>query len=263
MRNHNYSLMAEGDASAGGTPVVAPVAAPVTPEPAAVVPPADGKPAPLIAADAPTFDAAAAKTFLTEKGEKAEDLDKLSPEDLQAKFDAANKAPEPLTPEKIEFKLPDGMIADEKFTTDFKALMADEKLSRVELAQKLVDLQGTYLADAAKAFTKQSTDLWHNVQADWQKQVKDDAEIGGAKYDATLSAVKKAVTDFGGKEAKAAFEALDVTGAGNNPAIIRVLYRMAAQLVEGGHVSGNAPGTAGDEAARTLTSMYPSASKAR
>ncbi|MDE2471519.1 MAG: hypothetical protein KGL35_23025, partial [Bradyrhizobium sp.] len=47
--------------------------------------------------------------------------------------------------------------------------------------------------------------------------------------------------------------ALVTTGAGNNPAIVRMFYRMARDLTEGGPVTGS-PATSGKDPAALL---YP------
>ena len=71
-------------------------------------------------------------------------------------------------------------------------------------------------------------------------------------------------TEVTAKQEQAALnDALNLTGAGNNPAVVRFLYRAAARLVEPGvadpgPVTGGAVPNAGNVAAR----MYPSSADA-
>jgi hypothetical protein len=72
----------------------------------------------------------------------------------------------------------------------------------------------------------------------WQNEIKADKEIGGDKLPATLQTVSKALDQYGTPGVR---QALDYTGAGNNPEIVRTIYAMAKALGEGGHVNGNPP----------------------
>jgi len=234
-------MFPEGDATGGGA---APAAASADPAPAAAAPstpaaePAEAavKPAPdgsIVSdvepakpadkpADAPEFDAAAAKAKLIEKGAKAEDLDKLSPEELQKKSEEADK-PKEITADDYKFNTPEGVELDEAKTKEFKDVMADPKLSPAEKAQKLVDMHAAALKDATQA----PYDLWSKTQAEWQTAVKADTELGGQKYDEVRSTIAKAVKAVGGDEAQKIFDAFAFTGAGNNPEIVRIMYRLS------------------------------------
>ena len=271
-------LWPEGDAPAagGGTTAAAPAAAaPAAAAPAAAAPAtaaaaapvpdgsiidaaAAGEAKPAAAAAAAVaqpeaYDAVKAKAWLVEKGGKVEDLDKLSAEDLQKKYET-DKAAADKPAEVIEFKMPEGIEIDAAQVTAFKDVLADAKLTPGERAQKLVDMH----AQALKAAAKAPYDLWNKTQAEWQTTVKADTELGGQKYDEVRSTIAKVVKDIGGKEADAIFTAFAFTGAGNNPEIVRVMYRLCVAHAEGGHVSGGAP-AAGGTAAKVLASMYPSA----
>ena len=99
------------------------------------------------------------------------------------------------------------------------------------------------------------------MQTKWQAEVKADPEIGGTKYDqsvATAAAVfvpgesnpfvKDAV------EAKGLKEALNATGAGNNPAIVRLFVKMGTLLKEPGGLAGE---PVMDSRKRLEDKMYP------
>lgn len=162
---------------------------------------------------------------------------------------------------KYEFKLPEGMKLDEAATKrlqdDAAAVFKDSKVSQ-EQAQALFE-KHVALTQEAVSDTYQ---LWHDTQAAWKTEVKADKEIGGQNMDRNLGAISKLIDEFGGKEAVEIKQALDFTGAGNNPAIIRLLHRLAAAATEGDHVAGSPSGQAGKSAERTLAAMYPSSSNA-
>lgn len=254
-----------------GTPAAS---APIAGAPAAGAPAADGKPAdtgaPAPGADVivkppadaeppakPTVDEQ--RAYLATKGSKAEDLAKLSEADLQKQFDTA-KAAEPklgeVKPEDIKIAVPDGFTVDQKVLGEFQGLMADAKLTPQERAQKLMDMHVSALKAAAEA----PQQAWTELNTKWQGEIKADKELGGANFDTMRSTIAKAITEVGGPEADAIFESFKLTGAANNPAIVRLIYRFAKAYSEGGPQSGNAPGAVKDRSLSTsIQAMYPSA----
>lgn len=134
--------------------------------------------------------------------------------------------------EKIEF--PEGLEKNEYFDK-FTELAKTEGLSQ-DTAQKLMGLYGEALKFANKAIT----DPWIAQNEKWVAEAKADPEFGGDKFDGMRTTIAKALDDPALSDPKFR-EALDMTGAGNNPAVIRTLYRWATRLTEGGSVAGNPP----------------------
>jgi len=157
-------------------------------------------------------------------------------------------APEPLTMESI--KLPEGFTVDEEISNNFLEVMNDAKLTPGERAQKLIDLQAGLMAKAAEANYK----AWSDMQTQWQDEVRADPEIGGEKLAPALGEISKLVDTYGSPELR---QALDLTGAGNNPHVIKFLHKIAKDLGEGGPVLG-APSQSKDSLADRL---YPSMKK--
>lgn len=253
---------AAAPAAAAPAPAAAP-AAPVTPTPAAgekpgaaAAPPSsivgDAKPAAAAAPVEPTADEQ--KTFLTTKGVKAEDLAKLDPAGVKAKFDELKTADAKAEAVgKIEIKVPEGAVIDEKQMTAFKEILADEKLSTSERGTKLAEMH----AAAVKAAVEGPVTTWMNLQTEWQAKVKADPEMGGANYEGMTASIAKAIDEIGGKEAKAIREAFVFTGAGNEPNIVRLMYRMSKAITEGKMVSGAALGAKTPTLEEAAQRMYP------
>lgn len=166
-----------------------------------------------------------------------------------------DKSPPAGAPEKYEaFTLPDGVSlvpeAVEEINTLFKSLNLTQ-----EAGQKLMDYYVTKTLEAADA----PYQLWADTRKQWQDAVKADPELGP-----NLSKVKASVSrlidslgeDLGGKFR----EAMDFTGAGDNPAFIKAFYKLAERLTEGGHVSGGKPAgqdTPGSKPASAAAALYP------
>jgi hypothetical protein len=146
-------------------------------------------------------------------------------------------------PEKYEdFKLPDGVKLEPeslKSATDlFKSLNLPQAA-----AQSLVDFHTAQLKAVADAPSK----AYDDMRADWQAKAKADPEIGphmtkikenvGRLYNAIGDA--KLVDDFK--------QIMDLTGAGDNPAFIKVLNKLSSFVTEGTHVAGAQPSKFGQQ----------------
>lgn len=148
-------------------------------------------------------------------------------------------APAAFAMDKI--KLPDGMKADDAGLKSFGEVLANDKLSPLERGQALLDLY----ADVTKKGRDAATEAWNAVNKQWEQQTLADKDIGGAKWDAAKATIAKAIDSLGPDLAASVREALDVTGAGNHPAIVKAMHKWASQITEGGHIGGQPPsGTA-------------------
>lgn len=159
--------------------------------------------------------------------------------------------------EYANFKVPDAFKLEGQDLTDFKSFAKEQDLTQ-EQAQKVLDFAGPKI----KAMIEQPYKAWNELQTKWQEEVKVDREIGGTKYE---QSVKEAGNVFmpsesnpfvkSDAEANALREALNATGAGNNPAIVRLFVKMGRLLAEPGHFTGKPAPQSRQDA--LLNSMYP------
>ena len=131
--------------------------------------------------------------------------------------------------------LPEGLKTDDPTFKAFTEFMADDKLSAHDRGQKLLDLYTKQIKESSEA----SVNAWNDMQKDWIGKVKADPDIGGAKFEPTKQTISKAIDGLGTQLAAEVRQALDVTGAGNNPAIWKAFAKWASMLTEGGHVAGS------------------------
>jgi hypothetical protein len=135
-----------------------------------------------------------------------------------------------------DIKLPEGVQADKPMVEGFVALVNEHKISPA-LQAALIDLQ----SKSIQALSAKDSENWNATQGQWEKDIKADKDFGGQNYDATIADVGKFMAAFGNDEVRAAF---DLTGAGNHPAIIKMLATAAKMIKEGSPVLPGAPGTA-------------------
>jgi hypothetical protein len=140
-----------------------------------------------------------------------------------AKDGQADEASEGAPEAYADFTLPEGMEVDKELLEEFNPIAKDLNLTQ-EQAQSLVDLQTKQM----QKFSEAQQEAWQSVLTEWNETAKNDQEIGGAEYNAKVATAKKALDEFGTPEL---LEALDATGVGNHPELIRVFYRIG-KLVE-------------------------------
>jgi len=176
---------------------------------------------------------------------------KGKPSVLNEKQNIATGAPEKYEP----FKPPEGFEYDAGKMEAVNAKFKDMNLSQAQ-GQELMDLYGKELVEAENGPYK----LWEETQQKWRDEIKADPEL--VRLDQVKTTVARAIDGLGDPKLAREFrEAMDFTGAGNNPAFIRAFYRMAQRLSEGGpHPTGGPspaarPGAGGPVS--IARAMYP------
>ncbi len=172
----------------------------------------------------------------------------------EPKPEAPAGAPEAYT----DFTLPEGVKLEGETLKSAQELFKALNLPQ-DGAQKLVDFH----LGQIRAATEASSKAYDDMRASWQTAAKADPEIGpkmtqikenvGRLYDAIGDA--KLVGEFK--------QIMDLTGAGDNPAFIKVLNKLSSFVTEGRHVTGaqpskfgqTAPGTG--ERPSTAHALYP------
>lgn len=260
------------------TPTAAPVvpaapAAPVvasSPAPGAAVEPVAANPAPSLVTSAPAEPAAqtpeqlaAAETAKAESkartdaftaaadpaGKKAA-YEALNADEKKATFDAlseddrkALEIKDPTIP-VYDFKLPEGMtVAKEQM--DALTTLATETKTPPEVAQKFLDMHMSLVQAQANASVQNYVD----TQNKWGTEVKADPEIGGPKLEATIASCARAIDRLNVPGFR---EALDLTGAGNHPAVVKAMNRIGQLMSEDRFKPGGNPPAAGPKSAAAV-----------
>lgn len=191
-----------------------------------------GSDAPATIADAPAStdvlaDINASKTVGDLEAEQAAKDNAEAPEAKLAREAAEAKANE--VPDTYEaYKLPEGVQVDEALLGEFNTVAKELGLTQAQ-AQKLVDLQAKTAA-AGEAGRAEFLEQALKAQSDkWVNEIKSDPELGGAKFDATVSTAVKAISTFFGDDFR---QLLNDSGIGNNPALIRGMHKIGLAISE-------------------------------
>jgi hypothetical protein len=156
-----------------------------------------------------------------------------------ASSETAPPPPASGAPEAYEFKAPEGVTLDPSLVTEATPIFKELGLSQ-EAAQKLVDFYTAKSASTNETLTKAVDDM----RASWREAVANDKDIG-SKLDSVKVELGRA-KDKLSTEVRAAFdEAMNTTGMGDHPGIVKGLYELAKLVNEGTHVTGAAPSALG------------------
>lgn len=151
----------------------------------------------------------------------------------------------------LELKVPEGFEVDAEAMDALKALAKESGL-KPEQAQKLVDMH----VGVQKALVERADAAIAEHAKAMQAAVKADKEIGGAAFESSLKVAKATLSRFGTPELVAA---VDESGLGNHPELIRLLVRVGKATSEdssaGKHPGGVATPANSEEA--HLRAMYP------
>lgn len=161
---------------------------------------------------------------------------------------------------KYQVEMPEGIELDTKLLDRFAPKFKDAGLTQrqvqavaTEFAQMRKEEAETYMGTPEGAWSAASYEYFkdNGTPDTWGDKAKSDKEIGGDKWDSTVSTARRAVNELGTPELKAFFEA---SGAGNHPELIRFMAKAGAMIKEDNPATGNAPG--GQKVDRQ-TVLYP------
>lgn len=147
---------------------------------------------------------------------------------------------EPLTLESLE--VPDGLVgrdkdgnlveADVARMEQFLGLANEEKIPPAA-ANKLLGMYAKMQEEAGKA----AWTAWEQKNKTWAEELQSDPDIGGDKLSPAVNDIGSMVDEFG---EPGFLDAMAFTGAGNHPAIVKTLAKVARVLREGDLVKGGA-----------------------
>jgi hypothetical protein len=145
----------------------------------------------------------------------------------------------PAVPEKYEFAPPEGLTVDPEALGGFEAAAREAGLSQ-DAFGKLATFGTQLIASKVAAAVEAAlpAHLRPAAQTEWQDSVRNDPEFGGDKLAPSLAQAAKAIERFGGDGLR---EALNVTRAGNHPAVVRAFIQIGKALGDAEGLSTGKP----------------------
>lgn len=143
----------------------------------------------------------------------------------------------PGAPEKYEpFTAPEGLSLNPDVITKAEGIFKELDLNQ-DQAQRLVD----FYAQNATVDQKAAEKAYEDLRADWVAKTKADPEIGTKLTEVKRDVSKALDAALGVKGATAFKQALDDTGAGDHPDVIKAIWKLSPRWIEGAHVKGGGP----------------------
>ena len=153
-------------------------------------------------------------------------------------------APKTPDPKPIELKLPEGSLFAPETVAKVAARAKEQNLTP-EQAQAELNRE----SDLVKSFVEGEKIKLAKEANSWVEASKVDPEIGGEKYAANAEVAKRVVNRFGTEAFK---KALNDSGLGNHPELVRVFVRIGRAMTDDQLVLSNGVSTAPRSAAETL-----------
>jgi len=183
---------------------------------------------------------------------------------LSATPPVGDKPPQPPAgaPEAYsDWKLPDGYALDTGVSENGSKLFKELNLTQ-DQAQKLVDF---YSEHAIKS-SKETLDAWTATRKEWRDGIANDPQLGkltGSNGNfgpdsALVVTVNRALDGLQNPKLVSDFkDAMELTGAGDNPAFVKVLYALASKVTEGTTYARGEPSRAANARPTAGAALYP------
>lgn len=178
------------------------------------------------------------------KTEESSKTDESEKKDESSKTEEKAGAPESYS----DFKIPEGFEIDQERMSLFQEFGKEHGLTQ-DAAQNLVDLH----VKAIEGVTEAQAAEWATIKEGWVSEVRADKELQDedGKADAAIAVAAKAVKALGGDKLQ---EALNLTGAGSHPAVVKAFHEIGKHMEDDRLVFGSG----GDSETKTGPSaLYP------
>lgn len=187
------------------------------------------------------------------KETKVEEPKKDEPKAEEKPEEKAEEKPEEKKPEEVKppvfekYKVPEGVTVDETRIGAFNDILGDIETriaadpaqahgAMQDLGQKLVDFHVSEMATAAERAARHQREHWDRTREGWVSDFRADGEIGKNRADTTLGMIGSLIdmygTHAGAEKVTQLRDTFTMTGAGDNPEVIRFMHWAASRLVE-------------------------------
>lgn len=198
----------------------------------------DDQDTPTEGAETPAVTDDAGKETEVKADAETKDADGEKPDAKDGDETKPKADPEPF---ELKIDLPEGYEVDEarlggfkETITDFETELANANGDRGKIREVVNAMAGKLVASETAAIDAAAKA--HSDRVDgWKADIRQDAEIGGARYDDSMSVIARARDQFGSDELQ---KVLDETGLGSHPAMARYFYRVGSSISESDPTGG-------------------------
>lgn len=135
----------------------------------------------------------------------------------------------PATADEYTFTPPDGFKSDDAALKSFRDLAHSKGMTQSEFTSAM-DLFTGQLKAQVEATQSAQLATYQDTQTKWLTEVQAMPEFQGERRERSEQMIGKLLDEYGTPEVREIFA---VTGAGNNPAMVKMMYKLASALNEG------------------------------
>lgn len=192
-------------------------------------PPADTPPAEAKADEKPVDEA-------KPEGDKPTDKPAEKPAEAKADEPKPDEPKEPAKPEPIDYAytLPETLKMDDARKGELHTALDAFRADPTQGAQTLIDLHNKAMTEYADHLTSEQMRVWNETRKGWRTDVMADEELGGSGYQTAMGTVARMRDLLVPESERKAFDTfMEVTGAGDHPAFLKMLLRAGRYFEEG------------------------------
>lgn len=149
-----------------------------------------------------------------------------------------------VVPEKYDLKPPKDSPLEAGDVERIAAYAKAQGLSQEE-ASKLLERDHQSLA----AYADRQKQKWEETRSGWIDTIKSDKELGGDNMPKVAEVARRVIDRYASQSLR---DALNETGFGNHPELVRVFYRIGKEMANDETILSNAPQTSKRSAAEIL-----------
>lgn len=193
--------------------------------------------APELAADTPPAEVKADEKPADAKpednsGEKPAE----TPVEAKADEPRPDEPKDPAKPEPIDYTytLPETLKMDEARKGELHTALDAFRADPAQGVQTLIDLHNKAMTEYADHLKAEQVLVWNETRKQWRADVMADEELGGSGYQTAMGTVARMRDLLVPESERKAFDAfMEVTGAGDHPAFLKMMHRAGRYFEEG------------------------------
>lgn len=141
--------------------------------------------------------------------------------------EAKAEAPK-LEPVAYEYALPETIKMDDALKGEFHTALDAFRADPAKGVQPLIALHEKTMSDYATHLQNEQVRVWNDTRKGWNTDALADEQIGGSGHQTAMGAIARMRDLFVSEKDRPAFEQfLQVTGAGDHPAFLKMLHNAA------------------------------------
>lgn len=166
----------------------------------------------------------------------AEPKPEEKPAEAKAEEPKPDEPKEPAKPEPVayEYALPETLKMDDARKGELHTVLDAFRADPSKGAQGLIDLHNKAMTEYADHVQAEQVRVWNETRKGWRAEVMADEEIGGSGYQTAMGTVARMRDLLVPEAERKAFDTfMEVTGAGDHPAFLKMLHRAGRYFEEG------------------------------